>query len=142
VMNNVVKQEWNIAATVAFVMLLLLSFALIGGWEGRASFFSLNLLDLVLIALATFRLAHLLTFDKIFDFVRDYFLNDGAKPRWGFRRLVAELLECPWCTGIWSAVIALTLYLVHDFGAFVVLVFAIAGVASILQLVCSSLAKR
>lgn len=105
-----------------------------------------NVFDFVIISLAAFRLAHLLTYDKIFGFVRHFFLEESregeARPTRIASRVVYEMLECLWCTGIWSALIVLTAYLLGVWGQFMVMVFAVAGAAAILQVITKALMKE
>ena len=96
-------------------------------------------LDVAILSLATLRIIRLASFDKIFGFVRNFFLDrqqDGkySKPEWGLRRTVAELIECLWCTGIWAALFVVTLYFAADIGRFLVIILALSAVGSALQL--------
>ena len=124
-----------------FLFLLLLSLGYWGLTDGLDNFGWLHLIsttDIVLISLATFRLIRLVTYDKIFAFARNLFLDrteDGSyiKTEGGFRRTVSELVECLWCTGLWAAPIATCLYFVNDAGRFVVIILAIAAVGSFMQ---------
>ncbi len=104
---------------------------------------SFTFFDFTVVSLAAFRMLHLITYDKIFSFVRNYFdrhgKNEGAD---GGFRYVDSFLECLWCTGVWSALIALTVYMISPWGQFVVYIFAAAGVASLLQLAAHAFAER
>lgn len=111
-------------------------------WWGMPVFLSLSAIDLAIIALATFRLTHLISYDKAFGFLRRWFMEKKGKehvpPQRGVRHFVYELLDCVWCTGMWAALIALTSYCVSIWGRFSVDLFAVAGVASFLQLILNS----
>lgn len=50
--------------------------------------------DLVLLSLAAFRSWKLIAEDAIFDRPRLWFV--GRVPKW-----MVELIECPWCLGLW-----------------------------------------
>lgn len=108
-------------------------------------------LDFVLLALASFRLTRLLVYDKITAFLRKPFHKeiteiapDGTVEEYieikgtGIRKWIGELLSCHWCTGVWSAAI---LYggwvLFPQIGFPVVMILAIAGLASFLETVLS-----
>ena len=112
-------QFWNAIALGLFVVLAVLALWLIErfGSESPLEFF-----DLVILVLATFRLAHLFTNDKIFDFVRALvFVRRGArltKAERGWRRVACELIECLWCAGLWSALIVVTIYFLGTWGVF------------------------
>ena len=137
---------WNGAAAIVFVVIALFAFAILEGWGVLGDLYQLDSLDLTVIALAAFRLTHLFTFDKIFNFVRGWFMDrvDGVekKPAPGFRRLMCELLECIWCTSVWAGLIALFLYVISPLGRFAVLILAVAGIASLLQVISKKIAER
>lgn len=137
------RSFWNFTALIAFVVLLIVCIHLIRGYDGIRTLWLFNWFDFVLISLATFRLAHLLTYDKIFGFVRHFFLEESreadTKPTRVGSRVVYEMLECLWCTGIWSALIIFTTYLVGVWGQFIVIVLAIAGAAAIIQVLIKAL---
>jgi len=135
-----VKDEvrWNGGAMVVFILASVALLCMLEYRDALARIGTLSILDLIVLGLATFRAVHLLTFDKIFDFVRESFMDkvngEYVKPTRGFRHMLSELLECLWCTGMWSAVIILTLYLLSPAGKFIVWTLAIAGIGSMLQI--------
>jgi hypothetical protein len=106
----------------------------------------LDIVDVLVLALATFRLAHLFTDDKIFDFVRALvFDRSGSrltKAERGWRRVACELFECLWCAGLWSALIVVTAYFLGAWGVFVDILLAVAGAAALLQLLGRAIAER
>lgn len=116
---------------------------------------SINLFDFTLLILATFRLTRLFIYDKITKFVRDWFLDEKElitssgdmlflreKPADGPRRTMADLLSCPWCTGAWFAPIVAFFYFLTPSAWFVILVLAVAGVASFIQVLSNMLGWR
>jgi hypothetical protein len=138
------QAAWNALAMLAFIIAFLGTVLIIGPWNLR-ELYRLDFFDLVILGLATLRIIRLVTFDKIFGFVRQWFLDerDAAwhKPQGGFRRLMAELIECIWCTGLWAALAVTTLYLVFPLGRFFVLILAVAALGTMLQNVSKTLAK-
>lgn len=136
-------QFWNSIALGLFVVLAALALWLIARF---GSDISIELLDLAILVLATFRLAHLFTNDKIFDFVRALvFVRRGSrltKAERGWRRVACELIECLWCAGLWSALIVVTIYFLGAWGFFVDLVLAVAGAGALLQLFGRAIAAR
>ena len=145
---TVIREEqkfWNGVALVSFVALCALAVWLVGTY-GNFDPATLGALDVTLLGLAVFRTIHLLTYDKIFDMVRAAFMDlEGTRLKnaeRGWRRLVCEFLQCIWCTGMWSAVIVATIYFLGSWGRFAVLVLAIAGLGSLLQLVSKALAAH
>ena len=136
-------QLWNAAAMALFAVLAAGAFWLI---ERNGEIKPLNFLDIAILALATFRLAHLFTDDKIFDFVRDLvFDRGGRKPienEHAWRRALCEILECLWCAGLWSALIILTVYHLGRAGELAVILLAVAGAAALLGIVSKALASK
>jgi hypothetical protein len=136
---------WNGVALLLFVALCGVAAWLIARY-GTVAPASFSFLDLALLGLATFRLIHLMTYDKIFDVVRAAFMDrEGTRLKTaerGWRRLVCELLQCLWCTGMWSALIVVTVYLLGPWGWLAIAVLAVAGLGSLLQIVSKTLAAE
>jgi hypothetical protein len=136
---------WNGVALVVYLALCALAVWLIVRF-GAFDPASLGFYDLALLELAAFRLIHLMTYDKIFDAVRAAFMDrTGTRLKAadrGWRRLVCEFLQCLWCTGMWSALIAVTIYCLGTWGRFAVIVLAIAGLGSLLQIISKALAAQ
>lgn len=135
-------QLWNAAAMVLFVLLAVTAFWFI---DRRNEIKPIGFLDITVLALATFRLSHLFTNDKIFDFVRvlvfDRKGHKLATSERGWRRALCEVLECLWCAGLWSALIVVTVYHLGYAGELVVLLLAVAGAAALLSLITKAIAK-
>lgn len=138
------QAAWNALAMLAFIIAFLGTVLIVGPWQLR-ELYRFDFFDLAIVALATLRVIRLVTFDKIFSFVREWFLDhkDGTwhKPAGGFRRLMAELIECIWCTGLWAALAVTALYLLFPLGRFFVLVLAVAALGTLLQNVSKALVK-
>ena len=137
---------WNVIFSLLFIALVVLSMRLLLLENGSLPK-DIPLYDLILIILATFRLTRLFVYDKIAQFFRDWFLvktvfpgeNDELvivrrTPVYGPRRTISELLACPWCIGIWMALIVTFFYFYTTFAWFIILLLAIAGSATFLQL--------
>lgn len=101
----------------------------------------------ILSALASFRLTRLLVSDKICEFIRRPFLEEieeindqgeteiyiGIKGK-GVRAWIGELLSCYWCTGVWTSLFLILLFFNFPLlGKSVITVFAVAGLAGILE---------
>jgi len=135
---------WSVVALAFFICLCAFSVGLIFRF-GTIEPTNLGFFDLVLLGLATLRLIHLLTYDKIFGFVRKS-LADGSgdspkKAQGGWRRLTFEFLECVWCTGIWSGLFTVTIYFLGEWGRFAVIVLAVAALGSLFQVISKAIAE-
>ena len=143
-----IEQEqhfWNGIALIVYAVLCALSVWLDARY-GTLDPAAVGFLDVALLGLAAFRLIHLLTYDKIFDVVRAAFMDrKGARLKnaeRGWRRLMCEFMQCIWCTGMWSALIVVTVYFLGTWGRFAVIVLAVAGLGSLLQIVSKALAAQ
>jgi hypothetical protein len=137
-------QFWNAVALLLFALLTAMALWLIKEFGDNDR--GIGLTDLAILALASFRLAHLFTDDKIFDFVRGLFFDrTGARltrAERGWRRVACELVECLWCAGLWSALIVVTIYFLAPWGIFIDLLLAVAGAGAMLQLLGRAIAAR
>jgi len=123
------KAIWNIIFSLFFLALVALSYVYLAG-EGKLVTV-ISWTNLILLALATFRLVRLFTYDHITAFLRDWVrpAKDGT-----FLGTVRDLLNCPWCTGVWFAFLAYLGYSVSaELVMPLVLILAIAGIASFFQ---------
>jgi hypothetical protein len=146
------QDHWNAIFSIAFLGIAVLGFWAISDIFGTTGWvYSISTFDIAILGLATFRLIRLLSYDKIFLFVRLWFLDvDSAqgeggqvsytKPQRGPRRTVSELLECIWCTGIWSALAVGILYFIHPLGTFLTIILAIGAVGSFFKNVSQAVA--
>jgi NADH:ubiquinone oxidoreductase subunit 3 (subunit A) len=142
--NQIPKDQhaWNALFFILFPILAVVLFSWLQKTGGLQVLNSISLFDIVIMAFATFRLIHLIVYDKIFSFVRVIFRDtspDGreVKPAGGFRRAVAELMECMWCVGTWSAFGVFALYILVPIGPFLILIIAISALASFMQVITS-----
>lgn len=144
---------WNFIFTVLFLIQFATA-ATILEFQGLTPI-SIPILDLVLIALAVFRMIRLFVYDKIFQFFRDPFLNieerlgaDGelivvrAVPPSGPRRTISHLLACPWCFGVWAALAITFFYFLTPFAWWPILMLAVSGLASFVQVLSNMIGWR
>jgi uncharacterized membrane protein YbhN (UPF0104 family) len=123
---------WNIVFSALFLIL-----------AGTASYyysnelFRISTFDGVVVALAIFRLVRLATYDKITSWKRDFF----SRYEGGLGRSIYEMLICPWCTGIWVALVVVPLYLLVPQAFLFVLILAFAGVGTLIQLFANMLSR-
>jgi hypothetical protein len=132
---------WNFVFSVFFLALVVMG-AIILESESRIRLSELALTDYVLITLASWRLTRLFVYDAITKFFREQFwdlkkVGKGLvleKPKVGPRRTLADLLSCPWCFGVWATAMVTFLYLISSYMVYPILILALSGVATFLQL--------
>jgi hypothetical protein len=136
---------WQGIALLGYAALCALSVWLVARY-GTSDIASLTFFDLALLGLAAFRAIHLITYDKIFDIVRAAFMDQSGgrlkNAERGWRRLLCEFIQCIWCTGMWSGLIVVTIYFLGVWGHYAVIVLAVAGLGSLLQVVSKALAAQ
>jgi hypothetical protein len=119
------QKFWNFMATIIYIVLIiLLGYAL---KQKGVKIEEIRIREVLLLALASYRLTRILVFDKIFKFFRDFF---RSKSQLHVFYVVKEILGCPWCAGIWVALFNVALYFLVPFGNLFIYLLAIAGVAS------------
>lgn len=140
------EQQNNTLEFLVCIFFTILIIAVSFSSQVQARMVHLSPFDLLLLSLATFRLTRLFVYDGIMQFVRDLFLrkkeiqHDGEvevkreKPRGGIARLFADLLACPWCTGMWMALLVLSLFVFFPESIFLISVLAIAGLSTLIQI--------
>lgn len=107
---------------------------------------SVSLFEFVILSLAIQRLTRLFVYDSIMQFVRDVFLDlkeveengeimiERHKPTTHIRRLMYELLACPWCTSVWMALFVFGSYFVFPIFNLLWLILAGSAVATFVQI--------
>lgn len=90
--------------------------------------------DFVLMALAVMRLTRLVVYDHITAFARDWFSGTEAHT---FRGTIDQLVNCPWCTGLWFAFFVPFFYFATPCAWFIIFVLALAAVGSLLQILAN-----
>jgi len=125
---------WNIAFGFFFLAVVLIG----ADWLFKTGRFSpyIPLGDFLLIALATFRLTRLVCYDIITAFLRDWLASFEKGTFFG---TLGALVGCPWCAALWFAFFVTFFYFASPLAWFVILILAIAGVASIFQLTANLL---
>lgn len=140
---------WNVGFSVVFLILVAGSIEVLE-ILGRMPH-GMGVFEFVILSLAAFRLTRLVVYDMIMQWFRDLFadvecitLDDGTqevvrnKPVRGPRRTLHELLNCPWCFGLWAAWMVTFLYhLTPELGWFLVLMLAIGGMSSFLMILAN-----
>ncbi len=119
---------WNIVFAVFFAFLVLAGANLLYG--SGLLYHSIPLFDFVLMALAIFRLVRLFCYDIITKFIRDAL---APCPKDSFLGTLHALLACPWCAGLWFAFFVVFFYYASPLAWPVILILALAGIASLIQ---------
>lgn len=88
----------------------------------------------VLAALATFRIGELVAIDTVFAQVRAVFgRNAAGKAMYTWQWYAAEWINCPYCIGVWVAIIFALLMQPDNIYVFVLYWLGIAGAQAVLQ---------
>ncbi len=101
-------------------------------------------LDLVVLALASFKGARTLSRDEVTSFIREPFVEDEEPVETGgLREAIGELVTCTRCVGTWVAGgLTATQVLAPRFGRMLTLTLAAAGANDFLQAGFVALTKR
>lgn len=132
---------WNVIFLLFYIGLLTMA-VIILDTEARMGYPDLTLLDLSLITLASFRMTRMFVYDSMTKFLREQFYDVKmvrnkvmlVKPVVGPRRTLADLIGCPWCFGVWATTCVAFFYMLTPYAYFPILILALAGVATLLQL--------
>ncbi|MFC4559774.1 DUF1360 domain-containing protein [Virgibacillus kekensis] len=92
----------------------------------------------IMLILASYRLTHLIVFDKITEFIREPFLItkkiSATETKKVPKSKIGYLLTCYWCAGVWSAIFLGTIYLwIPNLAQYLIFILAIAGGQAILE---------
>lgn len=132
---------WQVVFSAFFTLLVIMGIIILDT-ESRLPLTDLTLVDFALITLATWRLTRLVVYDGITKFFREQFydvVKEGKyfvfqKPVTGPRRTLNELVNCPWCVGVWAAASVVFFYLLTPLAVYPTIFLAVAAVASFLQI--------
>ena len=116
---------WNFLATIIYIILFILTGYIFKRKEINIE--EIRLWEMFLLALATYRLTRILVFDKIFKFFRDFI---RSKSKLYLFYVVREIITCPWCAGVWTAMLIVVVYFLVPYGKLLIYLLAISGVAS------------
>lgn len=131
--NN--EKFWNfIYATSFIIVTFIFSYYII---YLKIDFTKISNKELVIIALASYRLTRLLVYDKVLNFLRDFITKKEHKS--GLLNSTKYFLTCPWCAGVWMTLMIFVLFLIVPYGLFLVYILAISGIASFLHILISLL---
>jgi hypothetical protein len=136
---------WNFTVTL-FVLAAAIIFLPMGSVKAMRVLSEMTPFHFILLSLATFRLTRLFVADFIMQWFRDLFMKKIVahddignvdyirceKQPEGFRRIISDLLGCPWCVGVWMAFATLSTYYLAVSGILpaawvIIYIFALAG---------------
>ncbi len=123
---------WNLFLALFFGLLVIVGFAYLA--SVNRIFYDISIRDLVLMALAIFRLVRLFSYDIITKFMRDWFI--GA-PKDSLKDTLGTLIHCPWCTGLWFSFLVVFFYFVTIYSWPIILILSLAAVGSMLQILAN-----
>lgn len=83
----------------------------------------------IIMVLATYRMTRLLVYDKIFKFLRDLTRISYTH---GFFVSMKNLITCPWCAGIWTALMVVCLEFLIPHGIWLNYLLAVAGAGTMI----------
>ncbi len=133
-LNERKHQAWNFWSAFVFFGAVLL----VGHFLNRAGIDirDLTMKEAVLVILATYRMTRILVFEKILKHFRD-----ALKRRENLYVIgtIHSMVTCPWCAGVWVTLIIIVFYFLIPYGALLVYVLALAGLASMVILVSNLL---
>lgn len=129
---NLLKDDrfWNFIFSVAFISLSILAWKYILAYNIDLN--EIKIYDLFIIGLATYRVTRLLIYDEVFYYIKDF--AKKYKSEQGFIKSASILLTCPWCVGVWAAMITLVIYVLIPYGKFIILVLALSALAGFFHL--------
>lgn len=119
---------WNLISSVIFISLiiLLIYYLKVSG----KMIYKISSFDFFILTLAVFRLIRLFTYDDVTEYIRSYL----AKSEKGPKKTLYNLLDCPWCTGVWMSFIVIFLYTVVPYSWVLLLIMALAGAGTFIQI--------
>lgn len=133
-LNERKHQAWNFWSAFVFFGAILLA----GHFLNREGIDirDLTMKEAVLVILASYRMTRILVFEKILKHFRD-----ALKKRENLYVIgtIHSMVTCPWCAGVWVTLIIIVFYFLVPYGALLVYVLALAGLASMVILVSNLL---
>lgn len=144
---------WNFFFSMVFVGVVIFCMGILSRYDRLPQ--EIELFDLALVTLATFRLTRLFVYDKITRWLRDLFMQkkeiEGSpgevivvrgKYQSGPLRTISDLLSCPWCFGVWAAFAVSFFYFLSPIAWYPIMILAVAGVATFVQLLANMVGWR
>lgn len=98
-----------------------------------------SLVSFIFLALASFRLTHLIMYDRITGKIRLLFVEEvehEGEIYYRPKNFIGEIILCYWCCSVWTSIILLILFFYGGaVGYFIIMVLALSAVASIIEMI-------
>jgi hypothetical protein len=125
-MNLITKEKiWN-AFSIFFYAFLVFVAGYFYHRSGR-SLDDITIWKWFIMVMATYRLTRILVYDRIFKFFRDFTKATSTK---AFFIAMKNLITCPWCAGVWAALLVFVLEMFVPYGIYLNYLLAMAGAGS------------
>lgn len=122
------QDKWNFISSMVFLFLVIILAAFLKNKIGPD--YQISAYDFILLILATFRLVRLFTYDSVTGYIRRYLARFEKGPG----KTMSDLINCPWCTGIWMSLVTVFVYFIIPYLWVLILILALAGAGTIIQI--------
>lgn len=136
-MENKIRNQnfWHFFFSALYLLLLFFAVSYLNLQERLTN--KIPLFNFFLLSIATFRLIRLFVYDSVTEGIRDYLGKFASGPG----KELSMLINCPWCTGIWMALIIFVLYFINPLFWYFVMILALAGIGSMIQVIMSRISR-
>ncbi len=150
-MDKTIKEEVNTRLEfmlALFFMAVMVVVSIAYDNNGMFTFKNISIFEFFILVLAVFRLTRLFVYDGIMQYVRDLCVIKERvkdeftgkekiichKPTVGLRKVLSDLLACPWCVGVWLSAAVIIIYTTLPISHLIIFILAVAGLASFVQI--------
>jgi len=133
--SDLSKKLWNSFYTLLFISTTIFAWHIMRNHNIKIE--ELQIIDFIIIALATYRMTRLLIYDEIFSYLREFITK--SKKETGFIQSTSFFLTCPWCVSIWMALFSISCYVLFPYGKMLVILFSVAALSNIFHVFISLL---
>lgn len=123
------QDKWNFISSIIFLILVILLTLYLKNQISPN--YHISPYDFVLLILATFRLVRLFTYDSVTGYIRRYLAGFEKGPG----KTLSNLINCPWCTGVWMSLITTFVYFAVSYSWVFILILALAGAGTFIQII-------
>ena len=132
-----IQHAWNAASIIVYAALfVILGY---GIHKDGQNIEDLKVRDILILILATYRLTRIVVFEKIFKLFRDFVKSNAENT---VLNTVKAIITCPWCAGVWVALIVVAFYFLVPYGKLFIFLLAISGVATFIVLLSNLLSLK